>query len=96
MRHANIDAEERLRAEIFGELEIFVKTQPVRGIVAPDIPKRGARINVPNGVLPMIHVRKIIALHPAAARKAHEFRMQPSERFREIGPQAVIFPGLLG
>ena len=94
MGHAHIDAEQRFGTQVLRQLQVFVETQAMRGIIAPDIPQRRARINVANGVFPMVHVRKIIALHPAAAGKAQKRRMQRSQRFGQIHAQAVIFPGL--
>ena len=96
VRHADIDAKQRLGTEVFGKLQIFVIAQAVRGVVTPDVPERRARIQVANGVLPMIHVREVVALHPAAAGKAHEGGMQSLQRFREVSAQAVILPGLVG
>ena len=76
VRHADIDVKQRLRAEIFRHLQILIKTQSLRGVIFPDVPQRRARINVTNRIFPMIHVREIIALDPAAAGKTQKFRMQ--------------------
>ena len=79
VRHADIDAKQRLRPQILGELKILVIPQPMSGIIIPDIPERRARIDVAHRVLPVVHVGKVIAFHPAAAGKTQKSRLQGIE-----------------
>ena len=95
VRHSTVDVKKRRRTEILAHLQIFVEPQTMRRIIFPDVPKWRPRIHVPNRVLPMIHVRHVIPLHPAPAGETHERRFQGVYGLGQIHPQPMPLPGLV-
>ena len=95
VRHPDVDTKERLRAEVLRQLQVFVKPETVCGVIAPDVPERCARINVADGLLPVVHPVYRLAFHPAATGKAHERRPQRVKCFGKIRAQTVVLPRLL-
>ncbi len=47
-----------------------------------------------NRILPVIHVRHVVAFDPAAAGEAHERGLQAREHLAQVRSQAVVLPGL--
>ena len=96
--HAGVDAEDRYGAEILRELEIFVISHHVRGMVAPfEIPLRTALPAVADRVLPAVRpVERRVAFHPASAGEAEELRLQVGEHPRNVLPAPVALERMFG
>ena len=97
VRHAAIDDEERLRAEVLAHLEILVKAEAVRRVILPDVVLGAALGRVADGLLPAVGQAHHVAFDPAAAGEADEARLQPGQHLGQVGPQAVraALPGPL-
>ena len=72
MGHAAIDDEQRLGAEIFAELKVFMVAEAVGRVVLPDIVLVASFGHVADGLLPAIGQIHPVALDPASAGEAHE------------------------
>src|SRR5947209_19381740 len=69
--------------------------ESMRRLIAPNVPKRHARIHVSDGLFPIVHPVPRFTLNPAASGKAHESRVQILDGSGKIGTQAMVFPRLL-
>ncbi len=81
---AAVDTQQRRGADVLAHLQILVVTQAVIHHVTPNIIARGAIGRVADGEFPVISVGKVDAIHPTAAGKAHERRLQVHQHVRQI------------
>ena len=96
VRNTCIDTVQRFCTKIFGQLQIFIETQSMRGVVSPDIPKRCSCVDISNGIFPVVHVFKIVAFDPTTSGKTQKFRMNGINGIGQIDSQTMIFPCFIG
>lgn len=97
MPDADVHHVERLRPQVLGQLQELVEAKPVGGRIAP------VGVHVPrppfyraHRPFPMVGVLRLdVALHVAAAREAHEGRMQGLQLLSQVDAAAVL-PALEG
>ena len=100
--HSCIHHGNRLCADILTELKVFVKAQPIgleiilRGapfqlvfLHLPAVPVGAAAGQIPDGLLPAVHILKASALYDTSPGKAHEFRGECGDHFRDVPAHAA-------
>src|SRR5215472_15344073 len=95
MRHAAIDDEEWLSAQVFTHLEILMKTEAVRCPIIPDVPLRAPVDGSTNRFLPAISQAHSVAFDPTTARETHKRRFEPIQHAHQARTKSVMLPSIL-
>ena len=87
--HGGGQHRQRLRANGFTQAQVFVVADTERLVVAPQVEIVRPMLNITDGAIPVVHVIHAKTVGDAAAREAHEARLQVGERLDQIGTEML-------